>query len=176
MKTKFNEAKVGDKFSETQYYTVVKKTVDKAQLKNSLGQDIVVDKAYIEDCLTSGNQFEKEEKINKTDLAALFLKNANVVFTVSFNKQVKPEDVTKEILSAYEGSTPKSIEAAIKKAVKRGLEGEERILVGYHSGTQDDFGRVQAVDMNITEGHNIRQVDPRQLNYLVVRGIKYTLK
>lgn len=182
MKTKFKELVAGNCLSEVQYYKVVKVAGDKVQLKNGLDQDIVVDKGYVEDCLTSADQFEKEEKLNKTDLAALFLKSSNIALTVSFNKQVKETDVVKEILDAYEGSTPKSIEAAIKKAVKRGLNGEERVLVGYHTGIQDNFGRVSAIDMNIIKdpskdyNTSLRLIDPRELNYLVLKGIKYTLK
>lgn len=182
MKTSFKNLKEGNKLSETQYYSVTKIKGDKVQLENGLGQAIVVDKAYVEDCLTSADQFEKEEKLNKTELAALFLKSANVALTVSFNKQVKEADVVKEILDAYEGSTPKTIETAIKKAVKRGMNGEERVLVGYHTGVQDDFGRVSAIDMNVvkdtTKAFNtqLRLVDPREINYLIVRGVKYTVK
>lgn len=182
MKTNFEDLKTGDKLSETQYYSVVKKSGNKVQLKNGLDQDIVVDKAYVQDCLTSANQFEKEEKLNRTDLAALFLKSSNVALTVSFNKKVKDTDVVKEIMDAYEGSTPKTIETAIKKAVKKGMNGEERVLVGYHTGVQDDFGRVSAVDMNIvkdpTKEYNsaLRLVDPRELNYLILKGVKYTVK
>ena len=182
MKTNFKNLKVNDKLSETQYYSVVKVAGDKVQLKNGLDQDIVVDRGYVEDCLTSADQYEKEEKLNKTDLTALFLKSPNVVFTVSFNKQVKEADVVKEILDAYEGSTPKTIEAAIKKAVKRGMNGEERVLVGYHTGIQDTFGRISAIDMNIAKdpskdyNTSLRLIDPRELNYLVLKGVKYTLK
>jgi len=176
MKTNFKTLKVGEKLSETQYYKVIKIAGDKVQLKNGIDQDIVVDKAYVEDCLTSAEQYTKEESINKTELTKLFLDNHSVAFTVSFNKQVKEADVTKEIMSAYEGSTPKTIEAAIKKAVKRGINGEERILTGYHNGTLDDFGRVQVVDMNVTEGSPNRLVDPRTLNYLILKGVKYNVK
>lgn len=182
MKTKFNKLKTGDKLSETQYYSVVKVSGEKVQLKNGLSQDIIVDKAYVEDCLTSADQFDTESKLSRTDLAKLFLENPNVALTVSFNKQVKPEDVVKEIMESYEGSTPKTIEAAIKKAVKKGLAGEERVLVGYHTGVQDDFGRVSAIDMNIAKDPSkdyntaLRLVDPRQLNYLILRGTKYVVK
>lgn len=182
MKTNFKNLKPGDKLSETQYYSVEKIVGDKIQLKNGLGQNIVVDNRYVEDCLTSGNQFDREEKITRTDLAKLFLENPNVAFTVSFNKQVKEADVVKEILDAYEGSTPKAIGDAVKKAVKKGLNGEERVLVGYHTGVQDDFGRVSAVDMNIAQepgkSYNtaLRLVDPRNLNYLILKGAKYTVK
>mgnify|MGYP001586937005 CR=1 FL=1 len=70
MKTIFKTLKVGDKLSETQYYSVVRTSGDKVQLKNILNQDIVVDKNYVEDCLTSGNQFEKTEKISKEEIFA----------------------------------------------------------------------------------------------------------
>jgi len=182
MKTKFKELKAGNKLSETQYYKVVKIVGDQIQLENNIGQDIVVDKNYVEECLTSGDQFDAEVKISKTDLTKLFLENPNVVFTVSFNKQVKEADVTKEIMDAYADSTPKAMETAIKKAVKRALNGEERVLAGYHNGIQDEFGRVSAIDMDIvkdaSKAYNsaLRLVDPRQLNYLILKGTKYTVK
>src|SRR6478736_849759 len=181
MKTNFKTLKTGEALSEVQYYKVVKIAGDKVQLKNGLDQDIVVDKAYVEDCLTSGEQFTKEEKMNKTDLAALFLKSTNTALTVSFNKQVKEADVVKEIMDAYTGSTPKSIELAIKKAVKKGLNGEERILTGYHYGIVDDFGRVSATDMNIPKdpsasyNTSLRLVDPREINWLILKGVKYVV-
>lgn len=174
--TKFRDLAVGEKLSETQYYTVVKIAGNKVQLKNQSNNDIVVDNGYVENCLVSGKQYEKEEKISKTDLTNLFLSNPNTVFTVSFNKQVKEADVTKEIMDSYEGATPKTMETAIKKAVKKALNGEERVLVGYHTGNQDEFGRIQAVDMDITTGMPNRLVDPRNLNYLILKGIKYTVK
>lgn len=181
MKTEFKKLKKGDKLSETQYYTLVKIAGDKVQLKNGLGEDIVVDKGYVESCLTS-TQFTEEVKLNKTDMAKLFLENPGVVFEVSFNKQVKEPEVTKEILEAYSTSTPKELESKVKKAVKKALSGEERVLVGYHTGVQDDFGRVSAVDMNIEKDPSkeynsaLRLVDPRQINYLVLRGKKYVVK
>lgn len=182
MKATFKKLKVGEKLSETQYYSVVKIAGNKVQLKNGLDQDIVVDENYVNDCLVSGNQFDEERKVSKTDLTKIFLENPNVVFTVSFNKQVKETDVVSEIMSSYEGATPKTMEAAIKKAVKRALSGEERVLTGYHTGIQDEFGRVSAVDMNITKdpakdyNSSLRLVDPRQLNYLILKGVKYIVK
>lgn len=182
MKTNFKALKVNDKLSETSYYSVVKIAGEKVQLKNGLGQDIVVDKGYVENCLISGEQFDKEEKITKTELAKLFIENPNVVCTISFNKQVKATDVTKEILDAYSESTPKQLEATIKKVVNKALNGEERVLVGYHTGVQDDFGRVSAVDMNIEKDPKkeyntaLRLVDPRGINWLTLRGTKYTVK
>ena len=182
MKAKFDKVKTGDVFSEVQHYKTIKISGNKVQLRNGLDQDIVVDSKYVEDCLVSGDQFIEEKKISKTELTKLFLENPNTVFTVSFNKQVKETDVVKEIMESYEGSTPKTIEAAIKKAVKRGLTGEERVLVGYHTGLQDEFGRISCVDMNITKDASkdynsaLRLVDPRSLNHLILKGTKYVVK
>ena len=174
--TKFKNLKKGDKLSETQYYSVETIKGEKVQLKNFNGENIVVDKGYVETCLTSANQFEKEEKLSKTDLTNIFLSSANTVFTVSFNKQVKEADVVNEIKEAYETSTPAEFETKVKKAIKRSLAGEERVLTGYHSGSQDEFGRVTAIDMNITDTNKTRLVDPRNLNYLILKGTKYVVK
>lgn len=182
MKAKFTELKKGSKLSETQYYNVEEVKGNQVQLKNGDGDDIVVDKAYVESCLVSADQFDKEEKLNRTDLAALFLKSANIALTVSFNKKVKKEDVIKEIMDAYEGSTPKTLETAVKKAITKALNGEERVLVGYHTGVQDDFGRVSAIDMDIEKDPSkafntqLRLVDPRELNFLILNRVKYIVK
>lgn len=182
MKTNFKDLKPGTKLSESQYYSVEKIVGDKVQLKNGLGQNIVVDRGYVEDCLISGDQFSREERVTKTDVAKLFLENPNVVFTVSFNKQVKELDVVKEIMVSYESSTPKQMGDAVKKSVKKALNGVERVLTGYHTGIQDDFGRISAIDMNIekdpSKDYNtaLRLVDPRSINWLILKGIKYVVK
>jgi endo-alpha-1,4-polygalactosaminidase (GH114 family) len=182
MKTDFKKLKVGSKLSETQYYSVVKIAGDKVQLVNGIEQNVVVDKKYVEECLISADQFDTEEKITKTDLTAKFLQSPNVVFTVSFNKQVKEVDVVKEIMDTYSDSTPKTMETAVKKAVKKALAGEERVLTGYHIGVQDEFGRISAIDMNIEKDRTkeydtrLRLVDPRQLNFLILKGVKYIVK
>ena|SRR3990167_11301498 len=168
--------------SETQYYQVVKKSGDKVQLVNDSGENIIVDKNYVENCLTSANQFTEEKTVTKTEAANIFLSNPNVAMTVNFNKQVKDTEVVKEIMEAYEGSSVKTMESAIKKAVKRALEGEERTMIGRHSSSQDEYGRVHFVDMSVTKdvskSYDVRQrlVDTRTLNWLVVNGIKYTVK
>lgn len=180
--TEFKKLKPGEVLSETQYYKVQKIAGNKVQLKNDFGEDIVVDSNYVDKCLTSAEQAPKETFVNKTEAANLLLANPYVVMTACYKKQVKEADVVKQILDAYAGSTPKSIEAVIKQAVKAGLQGEERVIVGRHMGTQDDFGRVNFVDMNLDKGvkpdydARLRLVDPRTLNWLILRGTKYIVK
>lgn len=180
--TKFKNLKVGEKLSETQYYSVEKISGNRVQLINQNEQRVVVDNGYVEQCLTSANQHDGVKKITRTEMAKLFIENPNIVFTVSFNKQVKEADVVKEVMETYEASTIKSMATAVKKAIKKALNGEERVLVGYHTGVQDDFGRISAVDMNIAKDPSkdyntaLRLVDPRQLNYLIIKGVRYETK
>lgn len=173
--TKFSKLKVGGKISETQFYSVEKIVGDQVQLKNENGEDIVVTKEYAESCLTTADQYEKEEKITKTEAATLLTANANVALTVNFNKQVDPKDVEKEIMDAYKNSTPAQIETAVKKAVKSAISGVERTMVGYHFGSINEFGRINFIDME-ANGNRTRQVDPRTINFLIIKGVKYITK
>lgn len=179
--TKFKDLKDGEVLSETQFYKVTKKAGNKVQLVNDLGENIVVDDKYVESCLTSANQFKSTSSVNKTDMANLFISNPGVAMTVNFNKQVKETDVVAELMKAYETSTPSTISSVFKKTVKRALEGEERSMVGRHFGEMSELGRVQFVDMEApkaTSGYDarLRQVDPRTINWLIVKGVKYTVK
>lgn len=179
---KFKNLKNGEVLSETQYYKVVKKSGNKVQLVNDLGENIVVDNNYVNTCLTSAAQFEKEEKISKTEAAAMFIANPYTAIMANFNKQVKEADVVKEIMTVYEDSTPKTMGEAVKKAVRRALHGEERTIVGRHTGNQDEFGRVNFTDMELekdpTKDYDtrLRLVDPRTLNWFILRNTKYLVK
>ena len=180
--TDFKKVTTKTKFSEFQVYSVEKIKGDQVELKNESGESIVVDKGYVENCLVSADQFTKEEVVNKTRAAEIFLSNPEVVMTVSFQKQTKEADVVAEIKEAYENSTPKEFETKLKKAVKTGLNGVERTLVGFHKGNVDEFGRVHITDLEIapdtSKSYDVRQrlVDPRTINSLVVKGVKYTVK
>lgn len=182
MQTEFNKLKQGDVLGESQFYTVVSLTSDSAHLKNDYGDVITVNKDYVESCIISANQYTEEKVVNKTDIASLFINHPNIVMTVSFQKQVKEVDVTAEILEAYQNSTPKEFETKLKKAVKKGLNGEERIMVGRHFGEINDLGRVNFVDMSLekdsTKSYDsrFRQVDPRTISWLILKGIKYIVK
>lgn len=175
--TQFKNLKTGSKLSETQYYEVEKIVGDEVQLKaDGSAEPIVVNKKYVEALLVSADQYDKEEKITKTDATNLLMSNSNIVLTVNFNKQVKPEDVEKEIMDAYKSSTPTQLETAVKKAVKSAINGVERTMIGRHSGSVNEFGRLNFTDMEATGGNRTRQVDPRGLNWMIIKGIKYIVK
>lgn len=172
----------GKIYSESQFYVVEKVAGDKVQLLNDGGEHVVVTKDYITKCLSSANDFTKTTKCTKTELAGIFTSNVRIAMTVCFMKQVKEADVIAEVMKAYEGSTYKAMESAIKKAVKAALNGEERVMIGRHDGAVDDFGRIHFVDMSLerdmtkTYDTRFRLVDPRTIQYIIVNNIKYELK
>jgi len=180
--TDFKKLKVGDKLSETQYYEVAKIVGNQVQLTTDTGGSVVVDEGYVNNYLTSASQFTKEEKITKTALADLIAGYPRTAITISYQKQVKSEDVVSEIQAAYENSTPKEFATKLKKAVQNGLNGEERTIVGRHYNSKDAGGRLQFIDMNEdkTPGKDYdtrqRLVDLRTLNWAVINGVKYTVK
>jgi hypothetical protein len=181
-RTNFSKLKVGDVISETQYYKVVKIAGDRTQLKNDLGEDIILNKSYLEDCVDVADQYTEEKVVSRTEATQMFLSHPYTAMTVNFNKQVKKEDVVKEIMEAYENSTPKEFNTKAKAAVAKGLGGEERTMVGRHYGHQDEFGRINFIDMNIVKDETkdydtrYRLVDPRTINWLIVKGVKYKVK
>ncbi len=180
--TKFNKLKAGEVLSESQHYTVKRINRDTVVLQPDQGEEIQVNAAYAENMLTSGEQFSKEEKIGKTEIAALLLANPYVALTVNYNKQVKAEDIEKEILVAYENASPREFKDAVTKAVKHTLNGELRTMSGFHYGKMDELGRLQFIDMKVERDprkeYDTRQrlVDTRQIHYLILRDTKYTVK
>lgn len=185
--TKFNDLKEGEKLSESQFYSVVKKGTARAQLKTDDGREVVLDKAYIENFLTSSAQFMEVKEITRTDAAALFIASPGVALTVNYNTQVKKEDALAAMEAIYPNKGGKMLsEADYKKKVKEILSsvitGEERTMVGRHYGSVNEFGRVSFIDMEIkkdaTKDYDTRtrQVDPRTINWMIIKGVKYKVK
>lgn len=181
-KINFSKLKAGEVLSEQQFYTVKKVVGNKVQLENDNKENIVVTSDYAESCLTSAIQYKDEKPVSKTEAAQIFLSHSGTAITVNFNKQVKEADVVSEIMTTYQGSTPKDFEKALKKSIKGALEGTERTMVGRHYGELNELGRVQFIDMEEAKASGkdydsrLRQVDPRSINWFVSRGTKYIVK
>lgn len=182
MGANFKNLQVGNVLSETQYYKVEKIVGNNVQLGTDDSESIVLDKGYVEKFLTSAHDVEKTEKVSRTEMAEILLSHPRIAITVCYNKQVKEADVVKEIMEAYANTAPKEADKAMKKAVKKALEGEERVMVGRHYGSKDDFGRLHFVDMEQERGTNptfdgrSRLVDPRTLNWIIANNVKYVIK
>lgn len=55
-------------------------------------------------------------------------------------------------------------------------DGTERKLTGRLLETENQMGRSNVADLEITSGNNMRQVDHRTIKYLILKGVKYTVK
>lgn len=183
----FSKLKVGAKLSETQFYSVKGINGNRVQLQNDSGDVITVDEKYAEACLVSAEEVQTEKTMSRTDLTNLFLTSTNVALTVNYNKQVDQKEVTKQLHALYPNKGGKILsEADYQKKVNAlltsALAGEERTMVGRHYGNQDEFGRVRFIDMEQTKDpskdYDTRQrlVDTRTINWLILRGVKYTAK
>ena len=170
--------KVGGILSETQFYTVVALGKGLTKVKTDTGVLVDLSDGYVEQCLTSADQFEKAEKITRTALADKFLSSTRVALTVNFNTKVDEKTVEEKLKAAL--AKPRTVN--VKELVKEVTNGEERTISGRHYGSVNEFGRVQIVDMDAekdpTKGYDtrLRQVDPRSINWLIVEGTKYEKK
>jgi hypothetical protein len=173
---------MGKHFSETQYYTLVSNKNGAAVLKTDDGQDVEIGKEYIEQCLVSADEFKTQKTVTRTEAANIFQSNPLIAMTVNFNTKVKEVDVLKEVMDAVGSASIKNIEGAVKSAIKKAINGEERTIVGRHYGELNEFGRMNFIDMeaqkDTTKNYDtrFRQVDPRTINWLIIKGVKYNVK
>lgn len=182
--TNFKLLKPGSILGEAQYYKVLSIDNNKnmAHLVTDTGETVNVSKDYLEVCISSADQWTEKQKVTRTEMAEIFLRKGGHVMTVTFFKQVKEEDVVKELMDTYTNSAPKDVQKAFKAAVKRAMEGEKRVMVGRHFGELNDLGRVNFIDMALEHDRTkeydtrLRQVDPRTLHSLIVDNILYELK
>lgn len=187
MSTTFSKIKPTTKFSETQFYSVTKISPDRIEVVNDSGESITLPKPYVEKLLVSSDEVNETKKMSRTDLTNLFLSSSNVIMKVTYNKKVDEKEVEKQVAGLYPNKGGKILsEADFKKQVsallKTALEGEERTMVGRHYGTQDEFGRVRFIDMEVVKDpakdYDTRQrlVDTRTISCLVLRGVQYCVK
>lgn len=186
--------KKGDILSETAYY-VVKKSDGKGGIivDDDMGNEITLSKDYVDsDILVSGDYFSSEEEKTATELAELFLANPYRVLTVCFIPQGKDKGVrqlkaeraawAEEVGKAFMAKGASAIEEYASKPVDTKEKTDPRIMRGRWHGAQDNFGRVNFVDMEKplpapgAYDSRLRQVDTRTIQYLIVDNVKYNLK
>lgn len=186
------DLKVGSILSETSFFKVTRVDADGIGVIDDNGTPLNIGKGYAESILSSAELFSSEEKKTMTELADILINNPRVAMTVAFfkkdtaktQKAYKAEvaaaiaEVQSAPVSKVEGLLTKLIENPISKVIP----GELRIMKGRHYGHVDDLGRVHFVDMELDKGTNpesdarMRQIDPRTVQYIIVGGVKYSLK
>lgn len=189
MSTTFKSVTAKTKLSETQFYTVKKINKDDIDVVNDFGEEITLGKSYVEKLLVSSDEFGETKQMSRTDVINLFMTSTNVICTVNFNKKVDEKEVKKQLVALYPNTggqimSKVNFEKIVSKSLSDALVGEERTMVGRHYGRTDEFGRIKFIDMeaqgayDATKDADSRQrlVDPRTINWVILRGVKYIVK
>lgn len=115
---------------------------------DKIGTDITVQGGDLIVNALSADYYAEEVKTTMTDVAQKLVTSYNRPLTVCFTKQ---------------GTKGKD-------------EGEERVLRGRLISHEALLGRSRVEDLDKPEGDRFRLVDHRTIKYLIVDGVKYTVK
>ena len=189
---KANQLKKGSILSETSFFVVKEVNSNGITVLDDFSNEITIGNEYVEKVLSSADLFDKEEKKTMTELADLFINSPRIAMTVAFFKKdtaktKKAYDAEKqakidEISNAKVSDVPRLLSDLIENPISKVIPGELRVMKGRHYGHVDDLGRVNFVDMEQDKGSKpdfdarMRQVDPRTIQYIIVGGVKYSLK
>ncbi len=180
--------KGGDFYSRFSVGKVLSSVGGGFKIANEDGEDWTIDKDIVAGEFYIAGQYDTEVAVTRTEMAKILKASPRLVFVVNYHKQTKVATVVDAIAEQYpnQGGSIQS-KAAFKKNVKDAqdtfMKGEERTLIGYTEGYEDDFGRIRVIDLEqpkeITDNgydKRYRLVDPRTLNSLIIYNIKYIIK
>lgn len=190
---KVADLKTGSILSETSFFIVQSITNKDITVKDDLGNILTIGNPYVEKILNSADSFSSEEKKTMTELAELFINSPRIAMTVAFYKKdtaktikafqaekaAKIAEIRNARVSDIEGLLSNLIETPLSKIIP----GELRVMKGRHYGHIDELGRIHFIDMEQTRDiskpdydSRKREVDPRTIQFLIVNGVKYSLK
>jgi len=176
-RTNVADLSVGDFLSETQYYEVVGLTDERVKVRNERDYEFSIAHPIVEEGMYSAGQFGEEVKVTRTELCEILENAGDSIFTVNFHKQLNEKDVVEEILAAVEeGKGPRALKTRVNAAVKKGVKGEGRTLIGYLVQVEPKMGRSQVIDLQAPAGRRYRLVDHRTINWLILKNVKYVTK
>jgi hypothetical protein len=171
-------------FTENAIYVFEYTSGNNVFVKDQNNNSIELSKEYVADLLDNSDSYSKVVKSTKTELSDL-LKTTNTAMSVYYTKQgkVKPKkQLDAEIANRCEvlkqnflSSGVSALADAFTNPVLKTIPGEKRLMVGVSTGVMDNHGRYLFIDMenslNIT-----KQIDPRTIEYVLIKGVKYVLK
>jgi hypothetical protein len=182
--------KKGEKLARLSYLTVVDENAHMGNnqfgvsVRNEHGFEWVISKDVLDNECTSATQYESVEKVSQSEMIEKILDAGHKVFTANFNKKPDPKVAIKKLQSLYPNKGVRGVgiakredyNKAVEEAVSILIDGEERTITCRILSVDRLRGRLSVIDLEIEDKHNIRQLDPRTLNWLIIDGIKYILK
>lgn len=187
-KCNVNELKGGEYYSRLSFGKILSSNGRSITIQNEDGKSWTIDEDIVSLEFDIHGQYTSEEKVTRTEMVNILKVSTRIVFIVNYNKQAKPADVIAEISELYPNKggdlkSEKAFNKAVKERIDAFIKGDERTLIGWHQGREDDFGRLRVIDLQepkeLTDNgydKRFRLVDPRTLNWLIVNNIKYTIK
>jgi hypothetical protein len=160
---------IGSVWSRHSHGVVTGRVGQRFTLRDETGFEWDVDGANIvENQFSFADQFEQEIKESRSKINEVILENRGIAMTVCFKKKPKTNEMAKA-LSDGQGDLS---DRAWNKKVKDLTEGEERVMIGHHSGTLDEHQRLKFIE----SGKGPRLVDTRTTQWIVVDRTKYVVK
>jgi len=169
----------GAKLFEVSHYIFKKMDGDNAVVTDASGGEVIISRSLLEKSIYSTHQYDKEERMTRTELAQKIETLGHAAFQVKFRKQVSSNDVADGIADQAIGNQAKR-----RKLLKQLMEGELRTMNARLYRTADfdasiELGRYRVVDLDELEKHRdnearcLRMVDTRTIAELIVENVRY---
>lgn len=177
---KVNKSREGDYISRISYCKLLDIGSNISIIENEFGaQWNVGNKVLDRERCNSATYYESEEKVSRTKLVEVLEEVGDTVFSVTYNKKPKEDDITKTLEGLNAGKFP--TKAEIKKRVKEVYKGKEKTTIGYRIG-KTDLGRILMIDLekkqDPSKNYETRMVsvDTRTVTMVINKNVKYVLK
>ena len=173
------QIKKGTKFSRISYGTIVSTRRGEITVRNEAGNEWTITPELVAAEFYTPDQYLDVQELSRTEMVKAIVGNPHIVMTVNFNKQADAKDLREavtELLDDEKAGRTRPGPRKLANFLKTATTGQERTLVGRHYGKTDEFGRIQFTDMEVEQGHNLRQVDPRTVQWAVFGNVKHVLK
>ena len=161
-----SKVKPGVMYSVENYGVVTEVGRQYVSVRNNDGSEIQVERSVFENEYRCADQFEEVVKINQTELIKLVLAWPRAAMTVNYNTKPKAKEIAPELAGGQGDHSDKEWE----KVIAGLIEGQERTMIGYHTGSLDERGRLRFNE----QGTGLRLVDPRTLHWVIVNRTKYS--
>jgi hypothetical protein len=174
----------GKIYSMTNYFVVKEVNGQEVILTNQNGQNLRSNVTTVNQAMQSADQHSDEKKLNQTDLINIVLNNPRTAMSIYFQKANKNK--TKKAYNEEMNNWAEKVKISLVNTGIAGsmklleakpdtiIPGEMRLIKGYYTGSQDERGRLQFVDME--DSNIVKAVDPRTMEYVIVNNVKYIKK
>lgn len=164
-----NKVKTGSVFSRHSHGVVVAARGERYTLRNEQGFEWeVAGSNILEAEFSFADQYDSNSKESRSRIIEILKEHGHTAMTIIFRKKPDPKEIAKELAK---GQGSMSVRAWNTK-VKELMQGERRVMQGYHTNKFDEHQRLKFIE----SGKGPRLVDPRTIEELVVAKQRFEVK